>query len=118
MSGQLPKSYDFDNYAMSVRLRGHGFGRFLARLAELVLHRTHPHARQERASPSGDRADALNATANNRFPQAGQIFVWIIARVSVRPTRMRQQTCVNQTGDSRSYRACTGFVERRLSETR
>jgi hypothetical protein len=42
------------------------------------LRRALVHARQMRASPSGDLADALNADADSRFSQAGQLFVAII----------------------------------------
>ena len=37
------------------------------------------HARQVRASPSGELDEPLNATADNRLPQVGQVFLVIMS---------------------------------------
>ncbi len=58
------------------------------------------HARHVRAKPSGVRAEPLNATADNRFPQTEQVFLATISGVTVFPLRVRSRA----HGAMRSFR--------------
>jgi hypothetical protein len=76
------------------------------------------HARQVRANPSGVLAEALKATADNRFPQAEQVFLTIISSVTVSRLRVRSPTRAQRTRDDSLYHGYATSIECRLQNAR